>query len=77
LENNVSILTNLNGATVKVASSLIGGTINLVSLSGQVVKTVKITDVQTEITFDGVNSGIYTVVANFENGAVNKRVYVK
>ncbi|MFM7668754.1 MAG: T9SS type A sorting domain-containing protein [Bacteroidota bacterium] len=77
LENNVSILTNLNGATVKVASSLIGGTINLVSLSGQVVKTVKITDVQTEITFDGVNSGIYTVVANFENGTVNKRVYVK
>ena len=67
----------MNDATVNVTPDLVGGTINLVSLTGQVVKTVKITDVQTEITFDGINSGIYTVVANFENGAVNKRVYVK
>jgi hypothetical protein len=77
LENNVSIESTMNGATVNVLSTLVGGTVNLVSLSGQVVKTVKITDVQTEINFDGVNSGIYTVVANFDNGTVNKRVYVK
>ena len=77
LENKVSIETTLNNATVNVTSELLGGSINLVSMSGQVVKTVKIADVKTIISFDGVNSGIYTVVANFESGAVNRRVYVK
>jgi hypothetical protein len=46
-------------------------------MSGQIVKTVKITDIETVITYDGVDTGIYSVNAKFESGSVNKKVYVK
>ena len=49
----------------------------MVSMAGQVVKTIVISDVNTTISFEGVDSGIYSVTANFESGSVNKRVYVK
>jgi hypothetical protein len=45
--------------------------------SGQIVKTVKITDIETVIAYDGVDTGIYSVNAKFESGSVNKKVYVK
>ncbi len=77
LQDLVSIESNLNEAIVKVTPELLGGTISLVSLSGQTVNTVNISDVETSISYDGVKTGIYTVIANFESGAVNKRVYIK
>ncbi len=77
VEDKVTIKTTLNDATVNVTPDLVGGTINIVSMTGQVVKTVAISDVNTTISFEGVESGIYTVAANFNGGSVNKRVYVK
>ena len=77
LQDLVSIESNLENAIVKVTPELIGGTISLVSMSGQTVKSLPISDIETTISFNGVNTGIYTVIANFESGAVNKRVYVK
>jgi len=77
VEDKVTIKTTLNDATVNVTPDLVGGTINLVSMTGQVVKTVAISDVNTTISFEGVESGIYTVAANLNGGSVNKRVYVK
>jgi hypothetical protein len=77
VEDKVTIKTTLNDATVNVTPDLVGGTINLVSMTGQVVKTVAISDVNTTISFEGIESGIYSVAANFNGGSVNKRVYVK
>jgi hypothetical protein len=77
VEDKVTIKTTLNDATVNVTPDLVGGTINLVSMTGQVVKTIVISDVNTTISFEGVESGIYSVAANFNGGSVNKRVYVK
>jgi hypothetical protein len=77
VDNKVTIKTTLNDATINVTPDLIGGTINLVSMTGQVVKTIVISDVNTTISFEGVESGIYSVTANFNGGSVNKRVYVK
>lgn len=77
VEDKVTIKTTLNDATINVTSDLIGGNISLVSMSGQVVKTISISDVNTTISFDGVDTGIYTVNAKFDGGSVNKRVYVK
>ncbi len=77
VEDKVTIKTTLNDATINVTPDLIGGTINLVSMTGQVVKTILISDVNTTITFEGVESGIYSVSANVNGGSVNKRVYVK
>jgi hypothetical protein len=77
VEDKVTIKTTLNDATINVTPDLIGGKINLVSIAGQIVKTVAISDVNTKISFEGIDSGIYTVVASFDAGSVNKRVYVK
>jgi hypothetical protein len=77
LQDLVTIESTIDGATVKVTNELLGGTLSLVSLSGQTVKTVAIDDIETSISFEGAKTGIYTVVANFEGGAVNRRVYVK
>ncbi len=77
VEDKVTFFTTLNNSKINVTPDLIGGEINLVSMSGQIVKTVKITDIETVITYDGVDTGIYSVTANFESGSVNKRVYVK
>jgi hypothetical protein len=35
------------------------------------------TDIETVITYDGIDTGIYSVNAKFESGSVNKKVYVK
>jgi hypothetical protein len=77
VEDKVTFFTTLNNAKINVTPDLIGGEINLVSMSGQIVKTVKITDIETVITYDGIDTGIYSVNAKFESGSVNKKVYVK
>lgn len=77
VEDKVTFFNTLNSSRINVTPDLIGGEINLVSMSGQIVKTVKITDIETVISYDGVDTGIYSVTANFESGSVNKRVYVK
>ena len=77
VEDKVSIKTTLNDATINVTPDLVGGSISMISMAGQVVKTIAISDVNTTISFEGIDSGIYSVTANFEAGSVNKRVYVK
>jgi len=77
IEDKVTFFTTLNSSKINVTPDLIGGEINLVSMSGQIVKTVKITDIETVITYDGIDTGIYSVNAKFESGSVNKKVYVK
>lgn len=77
VEDKVTFFTTLNNAKINVTPDLIGGELNLVSMSGQIVKTVKITDIETVITYDGIDTGIYSVNAKFESGSVNKKVYVK
>jgi hypothetical protein len=77
IEDKVTFFNTLNSSKINVTPDLIGGEINLVSMSGQIVKTVKITDIETVITYDGIDTGIYSVNAKFESGSVNKKVYVK
>lgn len=77
VDNKVTIKTTLNNATINVTPDLIGGRIVMFSMTGQEVKAVKIEDVNTEIQFEGVDTGIYTITAQFEKGNVTKKVYVK
>ena len=77
VEDKVTFFTTLNNAKINVTPDLIGGEINLVSMSGQVVKTQIITDIETIISYEGIDTGIYSVNAKFESGSVNKKVYVK
>ncbi len=77
MEDKVSIISKLNHATINVTPDLIGGEMSLVSISGQVVKTAKIGDVNNILSFDGITTGIYTVSVKANGGVVNKKVYVK
>jgi len=77
VEDKVTFLNSLIDSKINVTPDLIGGEINLVSMSGQIIKTIKITDIQTVITFDGMDTGIYMVNAKFDAGSVTKKVYVK
>jgi hypothetical protein len=38
---------------------------------------MNISDINTTIEFEGINTGIYTISAQFEAGKVSKRAYVK
>lgn len=77
VENKVTINNNLNEAFINCTPDLIGGRIVIINMAGQEMKTVTIGDVNTKISFEGLDTGIYTVAAQFESGTVNKRVYVK
>ncbi len=77
VDNKVTIKTTLNNATINVTPDLIGGRIAMFNMAGQEVKVVTIQDVNTEIQFEGVETGIYTITAQFDGGNVTKKVYVK
>ena len=77
VDNKVTIKTTLNNATINVTPDLIGGRIVMFNMAGQEVKVVTIQDVNTEIQFEGVETGIYTITAQFDGGNVTKKVYVK
>lgn len=77
LDDKVTIKSTLNEAIINVTPDLIGGTVEIVSLSGQVVKTYTISDVDNSFSFDGISEGIYTIAAKFNSGLVTKRIYVK
>ena len=77
VEDKVTIFTTLNNANINVTPDLIGGNILMVAMNGAIVSTKKITDINTAITFEGIETGIYTISAQFEGGNVSKRVYIK
>jgi len=77
VENKVSIKTTLNEAYINVTPDLIGGRIAFINMAGQEVKSVEITDIDTKVPFEGVETGIYMVAAQFDAGSVTKKVYVK
>ncbi len=77
LEDKVTFFNTLNNAKVNVTPDLIGGEINLVNMTGQIITTTKITDIETVINYDGIETGIFTLNVNFQSGTINKKVYIK
>ena len=77
VENKVTIKTTLDNATINVTPDLIGGRVVMFNIAGQEIKVVQITDLNTEILYEGVETGIYTITAQFDGGMVNKKVYIK
>jgi hypothetical protein len=77
LEDKITIISKLNEVNINVTPDLIGGTVDLVSLSGQIVRSFTLSDVNNSFQFEGVNEGIYTLSAKLNGGVVNKRIYVK
>lgn len=77
LDSKVHFKTFLDKAVVNVTPDLFGGKINIVDMSGRVLSSTPINDVNTEVSYEGINAGVYMLVANFESGATSKKVYIK
>jgi hypothetical protein len=76
-EQKVTIKPQLDQATINVTPDLIGGKIALVDMSGRDAKVVDITDINTVISYDKLQTGVYILTARFQNESVTKKVYVK
>lgn len=77
LDSKVSINNNLEFATVNVTPDLIGGTILLHNAMGQVVSETPIADVNTQVQYSNMSTGIYMLSARFDEGQITKKVYVR
>jgi hypothetical protein len=77
LDNKVSIKTQLDQAIVNVTPDLFGGEIAVIDMAGKEVKVVTINDVNTTVTYEGIEAGIYMLTARFEGGLISKKVYVR
>lgn len=77
LDNKVTIKTQLDQAIVNVTPDLFGGEIAVVDMAGKEVKVVTINDVNTTVTYEGIEAGIYMLSARFEGGLISKKVYVR
>ena len=77
LEEKVSVRSMLDEAMINVTPDLIGSTLSLVSISGQVVSKLSIEDVDTVLSYSGLDTGIYTISVQSTDGTVNKKVYVR
>lgn len=77
LDSKVHFKSMLDKAFVNVTPDLLGGEISIVDMSGRVLSSTTIEDVNTMISYEGINSGIYMLVANFESGSTSKKVYIK
>lgn len=77
VEDKVTFKVTPSEAVVNVTPDLIGGELSLVDLNGRTLSTVAITDINTTMTFNDSTTGVYLLVASFNNGSVSKKVYVK
>ncbi len=76
-EQKVTIKPQLDQATINVTPDLIGGEIAMIDMSGRDAKVVSISDVNTVVSFDNLETGVYMLTARFENESVTKKVYVR
>jgi hypothetical protein len=66
---NNTLNVNLNQHTT--------GTINLINMMGQTVKSVDITATDMKLPLDGIETGIYMVAIQTESGSFTQKIYVK
>ncbi len=77
VDNKVTIKTQLDEAFVNVTPDLVGGMIAIVNMAGQEIRTIEITDINTNVKFDGLETGIYMLNARFESGSISKKFYAR
>lgn len=73
---DASIFTANNNLNVKLNQQT-NGTINVINMMGQSVKSFAITSREMELPLDGMDAGIYMVTIQTENGHFTQKVYVK
>jgi hypothetical protein len=77
LSDKVTIVGTPEHVNINVTPDVIGSTVSFVSLSGQTLKSEKLTDINNTISFDQLSTGIYQVVVSTDTEKTTHRVYVK
>lgn len=77
LSDKVTIVGTPEHVNINVTPDVIGASVSFVSMSGQTLKTEKLTDVNNTLSFDDLSTGIYQVVVSNGIETTTQRVYVK
>lgn len=77
LEAKVHVKNNFEFATVNVTPDLIGGTLRMTNIMGQEMVNQIINDVNTQVDFANLSSGVYMITAQFDGGQITKKIYVR
>ena len=77
LADKVTIVGTPEHVSINVTPDVIGASVSFVSMSGQTLKTEKLTDVNNTLSFDELSTGIYQVLVSNGTETTAQRVYVK
>lgn len=77
LADKVTIVGTPEHVNINVTPDLIGASVTFVSMSGQTLKTDKLSDVNNALSFDELSTGIYQVVISNGIEQTTQRIYVK
>jgi hypothetical protein len=66
-----------NNIVVNVLEEVTGGKLLVTSTTGQVVKTINLVEGTNNLSLEGLASGIYVVSAQFNEGVVTEKVFVR
>ncbi|MEY3844202.1 MAG: hypothetical protein RL293_624 [Bacteroidota bacterium] len=77
LSDKVTIVGTPEHVSINVTPDLIGASVSFVSMSGQTLKTEKLTDINNTLSFNEFSTGIYQVVVSNGTETTTQRVYVK
>jgi hypothetical protein len=77
LADKVTIVGTPEHVNINVTPDLIGASVSFVSMSGQTLKTDKLSDVNNTLSFDELSTGIYQVVVSNGIEKTTQRIYVK
>lgn len=77
LADKVTIVGTPEHISINVTPDVIGASVSFVSMSGQTLKTEKLTDVNNTLSFDELSTGIYQVLVSNGTETTTQRVYVK
>ena len=77
LSDKVTIVGTPEHVNINVTPDVIGANVSFVSMSGQTLKTEKLTDINNTLSFDNLSTGIYQVVVSNGTETTTQRVYVK
>jgi hypothetical protein len=77
LADKVTIVGTPEHVNINVTPDLIGSSVSFVSMSGQTLKTSKLSDVNNALSFGDLSTGVYQVVVSNGIEQTTQRVYVK
>lgn len=77
IADKVTIVGTPEHVSINVTPDVIGASVSFVSMSGQTLKTEKLTDVNNTLSFDELSTGIYQVLVSNGTETTTQRVYVK